>query len=334
MNPLLRITHEASEEMIQLLEETTLGTDGAQYQLLNTRQRIHQIDNPVHLTLVRNDKILANLTFCIRGKNWYLRYFAFDKRFQGKGLRESRSKNSILKAEIIDFFKTKLEAKEVDSFYAYIDPKNTKSSLLAGYFGFKTIGQIRTQSFSRYLPKSILHLKKSNDIGLIESLATNHFGKQNFFFTAQLKKNGFYYLQNEEGEIIAFAQVNHAHWKIKRLPGKSGHLMKKAIPYLPLVNKLIKPDNHKFVAVDTVWMKTPSATLLSDLFETILYIEKRNVLFWWHDVDDSYFNQFKKQITWGLINLLLKRPKVDVVAFPKPNFDTNSQHYVSAIDMI
>jgi len=108
MHPAFRIYEEATPELIQFLERTILGTNGARYQHLNTAQRIKELDNPLHISLIRNEKIIANITFCRRGKNWYIRYFAFDMVFQSTSKKGKTNRNSLLRAELTQFFRDKL----------------------------------------------------------------------------------------------------------------------------------------------------------------------------------------------------------------------------------
>ena len=61
-----------TEAVIKLLESTTLGTNGAMYRHLDTRDRIKQADNPLFLSLERNEKVIGNITFCNRNDHWYI----------------------------------------------------------------------------------------------------------------------------------------------------------------------------------------------------------------------------------------------------------------------
>ena len=127
---LLHIRNEATPAVIDLLESVTLGTNGAQYRHLDTRNRINEADKPVFLSIERNNTTLANITFCQRGDAWYIRYFAFDNRFQSTGSKKSNG-NNMIKREIESFFQDAIANEKVKSFYAYIDPKNVKSLWMA-----------------------------------------------------------------------------------------------------------------------------------------------------------------------------------------------------------
>ena len=308
---LVRIRYEATSSVIDLLESVTLGTNGAHYRHLDTRQRIENADHPLFLSIERDESILANITFCQRGASWYIRYFAFDNRFQSSGTKKSRG-NSLIKREIESFFQDVLDNQGVKSFYAYIDPKNVKSLWMSENFGFKTISKVATQTFSRVKPKASNRLVKLESREEVDSIIHTSFSNYNYYFEAQ-SQAPFYALKNEMGEIIALAKINIADWEIKRLPGKTGGILTKIIPFIPRLNKLIRPKKHSFVVPDCVWTENNDAQLLEELFEGILHVEKRNLIIWWVDVKDDLYKTISSKVKWGLLNKLIGISYANVV---------------------
>ncbi len=300
---LLHTRETATTAITELLESVTLGTNGAHYRHLDTRTRISEADHPLFLTIERNEQLLGNVTFCRRDKNWYIRYFAFDNRFQSSGTKKS-SGNSLIKCEIESFFQETLDQQEVESFYAYIDPNNVKSLWMSENFGFKTIGRIATQSFSRVKPKNSSRIEKLPDWNEVKDIVLSNFGDHRYYFDAQTSKPPFYVLK-DNNEIIAFAKVNIATWEIKRLPGKFGGMLTKLIPFIPHLNKIIRPKNHAFVVPEAVWVKNNDANLLEELFEGILFEEKRNLLLWWVDEKDGLYKIIQPKTDWGILHKLI-----------------------------
>ena len=115
MHPIFKFRTKATEEIITLLESVVLGTDGAHYRHLDTRERVQEADNPLFLSMERHEKVLGNVTFCKRDKNWYIRYFAFDGAHQAQGKKKSSSQG-LLKRELNAFFDHQLNSGEVESF--------------------------------------------------------------------------------------------------------------------------------------------------------------------------------------------------------------------------
>ena len=63
LSSLFRFRKVANEAILELLESVTLGTNGAHYKHQDTSKRIGLIDNPLFLTIERNEKVIANVTF-------------------------------------------------------------------------------------------------------------------------------------------------------------------------------------------------------------------------------------------------------------------------------
>lgn len=314
-----------TEAILDLLQQTTLGTDGARYRHNNTAEIIQDLDHPLFLSLERNQKVIGNITFCRRENNWYIRYFAIDPLFQSsKGA--SREKKSILKSRIRDFFEEQ-NAQGI-CFYAYIDPKNLRSKLMSETFGFETIACLKTHSFSRSHPKRSEKLVEITDSILTWS---EPFRRQLFYTDYQPKTSRVYALE-KNGETLAFARARRAHWKIERLPGKLGGLWVKMVPFL---NRFLVPSNHRFLVLDKVWAKNNDPQLLEELFESVLAAEKHRLILWWVDEKDPVL-QHEKRIFWGIFRRFLGNPPVDVVArfHPGNKPETGQPVFVCGIDLV
>jgi hypothetical protein len=320
------ISENCNEKIKNLLINTTLGTKGAQYKHLNTEEIIEDLDNPLFFYLERNDKVIGNITFCRREKNWYIRYFAFDTFFQSSSAK-NRNKNSHLKNQI----KTVFEQKDIN-FYAYIEPNNTRSKMMAETFGFEKISTLKTIIYSRLKPKLSKKLIEINDIKEIEK-ENNQFKTHLFYTSFNPKRVKFLALKNEKNEIIASARVQKANWEIKRLAGKFGALFVQMIPFIPLLNSFLKPKNHRFLVLDLIFAK--NEVDLNELLESILAKENYKLIFCWIDEKDKLLN-LENKINWGLFSKLIGNPKVDVVAKinTKQNINLNKPTFVCGIDLI
>ncbi len=325
---ILREAH--TEAILALLKQTMLGTDGARYRHLNTVETVGDLDHPLFLSLERGEKVIGNISFCRRGTNWYIRYFAFDSLFQSTKA-STKNKKSGLKEGIADFFREQTEAGIC--FYAYVDPKNLRSKFMCENFGFETIARLKTFSFSRSKPKANPELLEISDPERIRSMHRS-FSDQ-LFYTAPELKGSRYYALEKNGETLAFARIRCAHWEIERLPGKFGALLVKLVPFIPFLNRFLLPSNHRFLVPDLVWAKDKDPKLLEELFESLLAAEKHRLLLWWADETDPIL-QHEKQIRWGIFSRFLGNPPVDVVAKfnPESRPDTYQPVFVCGIDLI
>lgn len=315
-----------NESIKNLLQKTTLGTNGAKYVHLNTAEIIEELDNPLFFYLERNDKAIGNITFCQRENFWYIRYFAFDQIFQSSQ-SNPKTKNSKLKNQIKTFF----NQSEIN-FYSYIDPKNVRSKIMSQQFGFEKIGSLTTLIFSRLQPKISKNFIEISDENELNQVNFN-FEEEQFFTTQEIKRSKTYALKNENSRIIASARVQKAHWEIKRLPGKAGLHLVKIIPYIPFLNQFLKPKNHQFLVVDCVLSTNEKA--LNSLFESILATENQKLIFWWLDEKNELL-KLKNKVNWGIFSRFIGNPKVDVVAKinTKKNIDLKKTFFVSGIDLI
>ena len=329
MHPAFQQYETATPELIQFLSNTVLGTHGAKYQHLDTQERVEQLENPLHLSLIRNEKILGNITFSRRGKNWYVRYFAFDTFFQRTKTKDSRkTKRSFLKEELRHFFQAKIDSGEVSAFYAYIDPKNDKSHLLATELGFNKSGELSTQTFSRLQTKISSRFELIDDSEVQNNLIQNHFSEKTFYHI-QNNPGKMYCIRNKQLEIIAFGCALPLRWKIYRFPGQLGGITVKLLPYIPFLNQIIQPRNHTFIGIDKVWVKEDKSELLEELFSGILATEKKKTIVWWTASNAKYT---KSGLKWGLLHTLLGVSPVHIYQISNNTIDNSSDHFSVSTD--
>lgn len=337
LHPIFRLREKPSEGIIQLLESVTLGTDGAHYRHLDTRERIEHADNPLFLSMERNERVLGNITFCRRDDIWYIRYFAFNEAIQASGKVKSKNKNGLLRTELNRFFDLALNNQfdhPVRSFYAYIDPRNAKSLWMSENFGFEKIGEIATQTFSRLKPKKSSRVRKETNWNAIADLIRNTFGNQLYYFEEQTKVPPFYVLLDDKEEILACAKIHISNWAIERLPGRFGKWLVKLIPFVPFVRKLIQPNRFSFIVPEAVYVKDDNPDYLTELFEGILANENQKVIMWWVDKNDPTYSKMVDKVHWGLLHRILGVNSVNVVEKSLDKRKNSVPIYTSGFDFI
>lgn len=341
LSSIFKVRNEATPALLDLLNATTLGTNGAKYRHLDTSQRILEADDPLFLSMERNEKVIGNITFCRRETFWYIRYFAFTSFAQAGSKKKQEDKgNSFLKRELNTFFDEVFEGIHSvippTSMYAYIDPHNDRSKWMSENFGFKTIAKLATQTYSRISPKVSSRLETITDWQAIKPIVEKQFSEHNYFFTTHAKKPPFYALRDSNGEIIALTRVTTVHWEIVRLPGKMGGFLTKALPYIPFLNRLIKPKNHTFLVPEIVYAKNNDPQLLEEFFSAILADKKLNLIIWWIDQNEPLYLHVKDKLKWGILNKIIGVAPVDVVE--RKQLDSNKLNekpiFVTAFDMV
>lgn len=329
-----------NDDVLSLLKSVTLGSNGAKYQHQRLESRITQLYRPLFMNLERNERVLGNITFCRRPKNWYVRYFAFNLGLQATSKQpRSKAANSGLKTRIDGFFESAFELDEEhpDLFYAYIDPRNERSLWMSENFEFYSAAKIATQSFSRIKPKRQAEVESIKVDDFIREKVKETYGERPLYFTHHTFNEDPFYTVTVDGEVVAFAKTHSAEWKITRLPGKNGALMRNIIPFVPGLRKVIRPNSHVFTVVDTIWCKDNNSKHLEKLLKGILYEEKTNTIIWWVDQKEPLYIANKDKVNWGLLDKLNGVQEVDLVirtakGQPKKKFE--SPTYVTGFDFI
>lgn len=315
------IRYEATPALLDLLSQTTLGTNGACYRHLDTKTRIFEADNPLFLSVERDGKVQGNVTFCRRGEHWYVRYFAFSGQKQAarNGQHADKGK-SMLKKEIAGFYEEVFEGKygdAPDALYAYIDPKNERSKWMAEQFGFRTEAHLVTQTFSRRKPKAAPNLRILTDEALIKAQLEKIGQAHAYFVPEHAERPEFYGMFDDNNELIAFAKITRANWVIERLPGSMGGLFTKIVPWVPGLRRIVKPKCHRFLVPESVIAKNDDPEILSAFFEGMLHAENINALVWWIDRREPVWLHTKNDIDWGLLHKVTSQTPVDVVVLRK-----------------
>jgi hypothetical protein len=326
-------TDHISPDLISLFENTVLGTNGAKYKHLDVAQSVAHTDHPLSFSLRRREQLIANITFCKRPFGLYLRYFAFDKRFQSKGKARMNPKSQIKQEIETVFQQITAEYPGADNYcYAYIDAKNIRSKWMSETFGFQTKAYLATQSFSRIWPKANPTLKEERMSSELFETIEKNYRHYTAYFTHFFEKGSVYSIFNQNGERLAFAQFHKVRWEIQRLPGKLGGLQVKLLPYLPFINKLIQPKAHSFLVPEVVCNPSGNIADVQRLFEAVLAKEQHHSLLWWNDTRAALYQKAQEKFSWGLLHKIIGVSKVDVVV--RGDFEPKEPIFIAAFDMV
>ncbi len=326
-----------SEDLVELLSGVELGTNGAKYVHLDIKERIKEADNPLSFSLERNNRLIANITFCERDTGYYLRYFAFSRAFQSRGnTKKSFKRNpSRLEKEISQIFQDLTSKKPSHPLYAYIDYDNDRSRLFSERFGFENYSDIVSRTYSRINPKKNQNIIIINDWESIVGEIKAAYGSDEFYHEGHIKKGPYVVLNDDKGVMIACAKFSKVHWRIISLPGRYGSLLVKILPFIPFLNRLIKPKNHFFLVPDVVLSKNNSPKDIESLFDGALHLFGVNSLIWFIDPNKDIYKGQSKKINWGLLDKILGEKKVALATRNhKTRYSEKRPVFVSAFDLI
>ncbi len=326
-----------SENLIEFLEGTELGTNGARYVHLDIRNRIKQVDHPISHSLVRNQNLIGNITFCRRKVGYYLRYFAFSRIFQNKSAKKLKKKSvsSFFEKKIESVFKELISQKPNLPMYAYIDSENERSQLFAERFGFSHYTEIVSRTYSRYRPRKNQKASLLEDWKTLQVMVEAEYSDNEFYHPFHIRKGPYVVIKNENDQIVSFAKFTKVHWKIKRLPGRFGGFFVKAIPYVPVLNKMFRPSDHYFLVPDIVFTRNKTSKEIESLFNSALNLYNVSSLIWFVDPNQSIYSKTKNKTSWGFLDKILGEKKVTLVCRNKSSVYSGIRPvFVSGFDLV
>jgi hypothetical protein len=315
----------APQSVIDLLKNTLIGTEGSLYQLLDTAEKIHRLDQPHFFYIERHQKALGTITICERNvrlahhskQALYIRYFAFDATFQGSG-NKARERNSVFDQHWKKIFETgNLNDAETEIkstfFWAYIDPQNLRSFRMNERFGFESIGTFETIAYSRFNPKksaSVFRLQASEKAETQKMIG--HFYKDySFFSDAHLFEQDQFFVLKKDGNIVAGLQANPARFKIVSLPGFGGKIALKLFPVLPFMRRIINPTENKFLATEGLFWLPGFEHKVDELLSGVLAEMNHHALMIWEDKSAHRIKKLK--LKWGVLQRIKKNNEVNIV---------------------
>lgn len=343
---IFKISEKPLPEIVSLLEQTRLGTNGAQYRHLDTAQRIRKVENPLFLYIQRHERVLGNITFSRRkmkeGESaFYIRYFAFDSSWSSSGKGNEKYRNSLLKSGLEVFFDCAFQGEygePADLFYAYIEPANSRSMWMAHQFSFTPHTTFVTWSFSRLLPKlanGFFSLDEQFQRTYAEQLEKTY-SEHTLFYPHHTKQAEHIYGIVENNRLVCACAVHVVNWEIVRLPGKLGQVWTKVLPFVPLLRRVVNPKSHRFATVEGIVVDPEYAHRLKDLFESILAATETHLLLSWYDENDHVLAKHFGAQKRGLAKLLLPLQRAYVMTKSKepPLVQATKPVYISAFDLI
>lgn len=314
-----------SPQILSLLNKTLWGTPGGTvYQHLDTEETIGHIISPLFFSLQRFDNLLCTVCLSERKinindlkiKSKYVCYLAANQSISGKGSRNktkrSKEPNGLIKVFMKDVFSKGIFQydsnfkKEKSIFYAYVESDNEQSLHLCTHFGFMSVRKMTTLAFSRFTPKSSQQVRKARpeEYDQIGNSIVRQYSNHNFLCLDYLFYRGNYFIAEVDGKIVAGVQANPVNWSFKNLPGLSGKVLLKVLPYIPYFRRLINPKKFEFSAFEGLFCEEGYEWMLDTLFESVLSIQKRNSALIWLDVDCPVQVIIRENCKLGIMDMI------------------------------
>lgn len=323
------------------------------YQHQSIDARLACIKRPMVVELRRGHTLVGTCCFCVRDiynqsvrqASSYIRYFSFQDKFRSNALGRRRGRNSQLRQEVEQLFTRSPGVDTVDEkhlYYAYVDPRNTRSVALCTAFQFTEVRRFTTYVFSRLSPRidSRLTIEPVTDSAMaaVKAMLMNRYRYVNFFSLENLFHTQPYYIAKDaDGNIVAGAQVTPGRWKIFSMHNRANTLLMSVLSVVPGLNRLIN-GSFRFLAVDGLYFREGYEAYTQAFLETLLHRLGYNNALIPADNTSPLFDHLSK-LDLGMVSKISKQVSTSVICrargFSDEEIDQLKRHpaYVSAIDI-
>ena len=303
-------------EVVAFLESVTWGTEGALYEHLDTAAHIRRLSDPYLILLRKNGEIAATAIFSRRTGRigtlelpfYFVRYFAASPIIRGTGLIKRHG----------PAFMSGIREGEAGKtvFIGIIEAGNHRSMKVATAAGQRPIATIHTIGFSRFFPKDDPRVRpvREEEKEEIRRQIDEQYSRHSMVHHHTLFDRAGYFVLEDGGEIVAGAQVQEGHWRMRGMPGLMGRLVMKVLPRLPLLRRIFNPNDFRFLSFEYIYLKPGHEKALYRLMEALLYRFGRNSALLWFDGRAPLYHTFRQRGRLGIIDRFTRGTQVYIMA--------------------
>ncbi len=360
----VKVSDFASEGILDILNHSVQGSEGGmRFSLQNIAQRIAAYGDQIRfISLYKKNKITGTVGACfrisgqgsLRYPSTYIRYLTFQSTYQ-TDINWRKRKKAVIKHEPEDSFKQKtleifsrphiLELPDVFEkdkhiMYAFVESMNERSKNLVNQVGYEYVRSFLTVAFSRFYPK--LHpdvaLLTDAEKPKMNDLLLSFYKNYSFFTTEYAFYGNRYYILKNKDEIIAGVCAIPTTYKVYDVPGIWGWVMMKILPGIPLLRKLFKPGEFRYLVFDAIYCKKGEEPKLADLFESACAAEGFNTGLTWLDDRSELYDKLRTDVKMGALNRMLNaKPGLVYTKFinlteEEKNYFYDAPAYISGFD--
>ena len=357
-------TSQPSKDIREHISRIVLGTPGfMRYRQKDASRKLNFLGKTYFLTLKKGNRLLGTVGLCQRTvwsekrsfNSFYIRYFSIlallrsnKQKIKSRSSAPDPDKGNILKDMVKQFFDSLNEldddAKnpEMETIsYAFIETQNHRSMNFSSGIGFKTVRYFETLYFSRFYPKRDKHVSRFDpgEAVAIKNMLSDQYSDFSLFSLDNIFFENNYFVYKENNEIVAGVQANRVEWEIVEMPGNLGKFFMEAVPFIPLLSKLFKPDPFSFISLEAVYYKSGFEKKLIPLFESVCSILGVNVALVWLDNNCKVYHDLKKVRNMGFLSKIKKSVpaavRINFVNLPEDHQSPfySKPAYISAFDM-
>ena len=360
----VKVSDFASEGILDILNHSVQGSEGGmRFSLQNIAQRIAAYGDQIRfISLYKKNKITGTVGACfrisgqgaLRYPSTYIRYLTFQSTYQ-TDINWRKRKKAVIKHEPEDSFKQKtleifsrphiLELPDVFEkdkhiMYAFVESMNERSKNLVNQVGYEYVRSFLTVAFSRFYPKlnPDVALLTDTEKPKMNDLLLSFYKNYSFFTTEYAFYGDRYYILKNKDEIIAGVCAIPTTYKVYDIPGIWGWVMMKILPGIPLLRKLFKPGEFRYLVFDAIYCKKGEEPKLANLFESACAAEGFNTGLTWLDDRSELYDKLRTDVKMGALNRMLNaKPGLVYTKFinlkeEEKNYFYDAPAYISGFD--
>jgi hypothetical protein len=329
------------EKAAKFLDQIAWGNSGTVYEHKNTAEHVRLLHQPALISAEHKGEMWCTVVFCNtpvqcgehRYNCYYARYFAAAVQVRGNGMVPR------LTVKVMQGIQENVSDKTI--FYACVEKSNITSSKILQYAGYREIGLIKTQGFSRFFPrKQDLEPLQPDEREDMLMLLKEQYREHALVQFNSLFMHGQYFVMRESGRIVAGCQFHRVHWVVQSMRGRSGKMIVNLVPRIPLLRKLFNPKKFEFLAFEGIYVLPGYEKHLARLFEGLLAQENLHSALYWMAEKCPIRKRIQAGISAGLLHSFVKDADSNIMAsFHRMSDDAisevcSSPIYASAFDFI
>jgi GNAT superfamily N-acetyltransferase len=278
---------------------------------------LKRIREPHFLSITENDDLVAVSTLIKKTTRlarkdypaFYSYALAVDPAKRGHGY------GALMAGQALHYGLSQMGEKGI--YYGYVEADNTRSLRTVQKVGRISLGQYHILVISRFCPQGDARLKMTDETerGKVVQLLSEQYADHALTDFEQSVNTGDYFTLRQGSEILAGAQIERRHLKLKHLPGLSGLILVKVLPFIPFVRRWFPDRNYRFLTFGNLYAKEGRETEMFTLMEALLARHQLHFGMVSMDKRSPVYQRLAAVRAFGILNSLLDVPVHVMVYF-------------------
>jgi GNAT superfamily N-acetyltransferase len=316
-NLVIRRSSTLSLAFLAVSERTVWGSAGVQYTVEDMAGVLKRIKEPHFLSIAEKDDLVAVSTLIKKTTRlagidypaFYSYALAVDPSKRGHGY------GALMAEQALRYGLSKMGERGI--FYGYVEADNTPSLRTVQKVGRVSLGQYHILVISRFCPQEDdrLKLTEATDREKVVRLLGEQYADHALTDFEQSVNPEDYFTLRQGSEILAGTQIERRHLNLKHLPGLSGLILVKVLPFIPCLRRLFPDRNYRFLTFGNIYAKEGREGEIFTLMEALLARHQLHFGMVYLDKRSPVYQRIAAAGNFGIFNSLLDVPVHVMVYF-------------------